>query len=256
MHATGWCQSFEHTALTGTTRRHVGVVLRKLFVRNPCAPPMLQRAAGDGLDAIVDADDWQAQLGLERICLAQVRWATSGFVQTYRIGTYGRIEGVMTVSDLMMAAEQDHESVKPLRKMYEFRGRSETLEDIATLVIGDAIPSPVALEDILVRFFRPRPNAMALMDHVGFLFCSSYPFMLAQMPKAAMRNGPHGPRRFPFLFLLPVYACTNAQNCDELHGPRRFPFLFFLPVYAYTNAQKCDELMVLWSIALNRLRAY
>lgn len=114
-------QSFTPTPLTGATRRHVGVVLRKLYVRNPCAPPLLKRTAGDGLDAIVDADDWQAQLGLERICLAQVRWATSGCVQTYRIGTYGRIEGIMTVSDLVMASEQDHESVKPLRKMYEFR---------------------------------------------------------------------------------------------------------------------------------------
>ena len=43
--------------------------------------------------------------------------------------------------------------------MAQFRGKGpEILEDIATLVIGDVIPSPVALEDILVRFFRPRPN--------------------------------------------------------------------------------------------------
>lgn len=148
------------------SRRHVGVVLRKLYVRNPCAPPCLRRVGEDqGLEAI--QDNWVQELGLDRICLAQVRWATSGCVQTYRVGTYGRGKDIVTVSDLTVAPEMDDEAAAPLRRLYEFRGRSEALEDIATLVIGDAIPSPVALEDILVRFFRPRPNAMALMHHVS-----------------------------------------------------------------------------------------
>ena len=137
----------------------VGVILRQFYVDNPYKHTD-KFLADDGEDA--------SALGLEapdKLCLVQVRWASS-CVQTYRIGTYGKL--TMTVSDLCIAPDQHHPAALPLKKLYEFRARADKdLEDLASVHLGNEIPGPWDLESMLLRFFRPKPNAIATMREVG-----------------------------------------------------------------------------------------
>eukprot|EP00290_Baffinella_frigidus_P015520 CAMPEP_0180215490 /NCGR_PEP_ID=MMETSP0987-20121128/15556_1 /TAXON_ID=697907 /ORGANISM="non described non described, Strain CCMP2293" /LENGTH=314 /DNA_ID=CAMNT_0022174217 /DNA_START=92 /DNA_END=1036 /DNA_ORIENTATION=- len=77
----------------------------------------------------------------------------------------------MTVSDLCIADHQAHPDVEPLKRLYEFRSRRQRsdseLEDMVDLRIGDAMPPPVEMESILLRFFRPNPNLMEQLREVG-----------------------------------------------------------------------------------------
>jgi hypothetical protein len=137
----------------------VGVVLRQFYVDNPYkhTDKFLAEDGDDTAALRLDAPD--------KLCLVQVRWASS-CVQTYRIGTYGKQS--MTVSDLCIAPNQHHPAALPLKELYEFRARADTdLEDLSSVHLGNEIPGPWDLESMLLRFFRPKPNAIDTMKEVG-----------------------------------------------------------------------------------------
>jgi hypothetical protein len=143
----------------------VGVVLREFYVDNP------YKHTDKHLAEEEEEDDMNVHTfdAPDKLCLVQVRWASAS-VQTYRIGTYGN--KTMTVSDLCVAPDQNHPDTLPLKKLYEFRTRADRdLEDLASLELGDEIPAPWDLESMLLRFFRPKPNAIATMREVGDFLC-------------------------------------------------------------------------------------
>ena len=74
----------------------------------------------------------------------------------------------MTLSDLCVAPDQQHPDALPLKKLYKFRTRADQdVEDLASVQLGNDIPAPYFLESMLLRFFRPKPDAIATMREVG-----------------------------------------------------------------------------------------
>jgi hypothetical protein len=178
----------------------LGVVLRCFYTQNPYAKGLL--AGGSGGAKL---------LGMpEKVCLAQVRWVNRLCVQTYRVGTYATFtpdgaEGpmsTMTVSDLCVASDQDHVDVAPLKRLYEFRSRRQRsdseLEDIVDLQLGDTMPPPVEMENILLRFFRPSPNRIEQLREVNH-------------PRAATM--PQVPALVRALGTVPRPAPTRCPSC-------------------------------------------